>query len=165
MAGQPLDVFVASDDEDAKAKVRELAESAGLRVLDAGPLAIARQLEGAGYLHMAIQPGLGGTLRQRPEVVRLEDCRRTVKVIAVESSVTFALIIMAMATVTGSPSLLVAGLACHGLKDLWQHRTPRVASTRWSAAICMVVSIGLSPRSSSADRRQACDGRASRRAE
>ena len=61
VAGQPLDVFVASDDEEAKAKVKELAESAGLRVLDAGPLARARQLEGAGYLHMAVQPGLGGT--------------------------------------------------------------------------------------------------------
>lgn len=47
-AGGPLDMFVASDDEDAKAKVRELAESAGLRVFNAGPLAIARQLEGAG---------------------------------------------------------------------------------------------------------------------
>lgn len=56
---EPLDVFVASDDEDAKATVRELAESAGLRVLDAGPLAHARQLEGAGFLHMAVQPALG----------------------------------------------------------------------------------------------------------
>ena len=61
VAGQPLDVFVASDDDEAKAKVRELAESAGLRVLDAGPLARARQLEGAGYLHMAIQPAIDGT--------------------------------------------------------------------------------------------------------
>src|SRR3954447_17120992 len=69
VAGQPLDVFVASDDEDAKAKVRELAESAGLRVLDAGPLAIARQLEGAGYLHMAIQPGLGGTYASALKIV------------------------------------------------------------------------------------------------
>ena len=60
VAGQPLDVFVASDDEEAKAKVRRLAEGADLRVLDAGPLAHARQLEGAGYLHMAVQPGLGG---------------------------------------------------------------------------------------------------------
>jgi 8-hydroxy-5-deazaflavin:NADPH oxidoreductase len=58
---EPLDVFVASDDDDAKAAVRDLAESGGLRVLDAGPLAYARQLEGAGYLHMAVQPGLGGT--------------------------------------------------------------------------------------------------------
>ena len=59
VAGQPLDVFVASDDDDAKAVVRELAKDAGLRVVDAGPLAIARQLEGAGYLHMAVQGELG----------------------------------------------------------------------------------------------------------
>ena len=59
VAGQPLDVFVASDDDDAKAVVRELAKDAGLRIVDAGPLAIARQLEGAGYLHMAIQGELG----------------------------------------------------------------------------------------------------------
>ena len=59
--GQPLDLFIASDDDDAKATVTELAKSAGLNVVDAGPLAHARQLEGAGYLHMAVQPGLGGT--------------------------------------------------------------------------------------------------------
>lgn len=69
VAGQPLDVFVASDDEEAKAKVRQLAESAGLRVLAAGPLAHARQLEGAGYLHMAIQPGLGGTYASALKIV------------------------------------------------------------------------------------------------
>ena len=69
VSGQPLDVFVASDDEEAKAKVKELAESAGLRVLDAGPLAHARQLEGAGYLHMAIQPGLGGTYASALKVI------------------------------------------------------------------------------------------------
>ena len=43
------------------------------------------------------------------------------KVIAVESSVTFAFVVVAAAAVTGSPWLLVAGLAGHGLKDLWQH--------------------------------------------
>jgi hypothetical protein len=69
VGGQPLDVFVASDDDEAKAKVRQLAESAGLRVLDAGPLAHARQLEGAGYVHMAIQPGLGGTYATALKVV------------------------------------------------------------------------------------------------
>ena len=52
-------MFIASDDQDAKDVVRELAESAGLRVVDAGPLAHARQLEGLGYLHMAIQNGRG----------------------------------------------------------------------------------------------------------
>jgi len=69
VGGQPLDVFVASDDEEAKAQVRDLAETGGLRVLDAGPLAHARQLEGAGYLHMAIQPGLGGTYASALKVV------------------------------------------------------------------------------------------------
>ena len=69
VAGQPLDVFIASDDDEAKAKVRELAESAGLRVVDAGPLAHARQLEGAGYLHMAVQPGLGGAYASALKVV------------------------------------------------------------------------------------------------
>ena len=69
VGGEPLDVFVASDDDEAKDTVRELAEGAGLRVLDAGPLAHARQLEGAGYLHMAIQPGLGGTYASALKVV------------------------------------------------------------------------------------------------
>jgi predicted dinucleotide-binding enzyme len=69
VAGQPLDVFIASDDDEAKAKVRELAESAGLRVHDTGALAHARQLEGAGYVHMAIQPGLGGTYASALKVV------------------------------------------------------------------------------------------------
>ena len=59
VAGAPLDVFVASDDDGAKATVRELVESVGLRAVDAGPLAHARQLEGLGYLHMAIQQPLG----------------------------------------------------------------------------------------------------------
>jgi 8-hydroxy-5-deazaflavin:NADPH oxidoreductase len=59
VAGQPLDVLIASDDQDAKDVVRQLAQDAGLRAIDAGPLAHARQLEGLGYLHMAIQDGLG----------------------------------------------------------------------------------------------------------
>jgi hypothetical protein len=61
------------------------------------------------------------------------------KVIAVESSVTFAFVVVAAAAVTGSPWLLVAGLAGHGLKDLWQHRTNFVANTRWWPPFCMVV--------------------------
>ena len=59
VGGQPLDVFVASDDEDAKAVLHRLADEGGMRLVDAGPLAIARQLEGAGYVHMAIQGALG----------------------------------------------------------------------------------------------------------
>jgi hypothetical protein len=61
------------------------------------------------------------------------------KVIAVESSVTFAFVVVAAAAVTGSPWLLVAGLAGHGLKDLWQHRSHFVANTRWWPPFCMVV--------------------------
>ena len=61
------------------------------------------------------------------------------KVIAVESSVAFAFVIVAAAAVTGSPWLLVAGLAGHGLKDLWQHRSQFVANTRWWPPFCMVV--------------------------
>jgi 8-hydroxy-5-deazaflavin:NADPH oxidoreductase len=58
VAGQPLDVFIAGDDEDAKATVVELAETSGLRPVDAGPLARARELEALGYLHMALQQPL-----------------------------------------------------------------------------------------------------------
>jgi hypothetical protein len=61
------------------------------------------------------------------------------KVIAVESSVTFAFVVIAAVAVTGSPWLLVIGLAAHGLKDLWQHRTEFVAGTRWWPPFCMVV--------------------------
>ena len=61
------------------------------------------------------------------------------KVIVVESSVTFAFVVVAAAAITGSPWLLVAGLAGHGLKDLWQHRTHFVANTRWWPPFCMIV--------------------------
>jgi len=59
VGGQPVNVFVASDDDDATNAVRQIAEDGGLRAIDAGPLAHAHQLEALGYLHMAIQPGLG----------------------------------------------------------------------------------------------------------
>ena len=59
VAGTPLDVFLASDDEGAKATVSQLATDGGLRAIDVGPLALAHQLEGVGYVNMAIQPGLG----------------------------------------------------------------------------------------------------------
>jgi hypothetical protein len=57
------------------------------------------------------------------------------RVIAAESGVAFAFVVVAAAAVTGSPWLLVAGLAGHGLKDLWQHRTHFVSGTRWVAAV------------------------------
>jgi hypothetical protein len=35
--------------------------------------------------------------------------------------------------------LIVAGLAGHGVKDLWQHRTRFVANTRWWPPFCATV--------------------------
>src|SRR3954464_13025025 len=61
------------------------------------------------------------------------------KVIAVESGVAFAFVVIAAAAVTGSPWLLVIGLVGHGLKDLWQHRTPFVPPPRWWPPFCLVV--------------------------
>ena len=57
--GRQLDVLIASDDEDAKRTVAQLAEDGGLRAIDAGPLRRARELEALGFLHMAIQGSLG----------------------------------------------------------------------------------------------------------
>jgi NADPH-dependent F420 reductase len=59
VAGTQLDVLIAGDDADAKAKVAELVESSGLRAIDVGPLRRARELEALGYLHMAVQDALG----------------------------------------------------------------------------------------------------------
>jgi 8-hydroxy-5-deazaflavin:NADPH oxidoreductase len=59
VAGEPLDVLIAGDDSDAKARVAELIEAGGLRAIDAGPLRRARQLEQAGFLHMLVQEPLG----------------------------------------------------------------------------------------------------------
>jgi predicted dinucleotide-binding enzyme len=59
VAGLPLDVFVASDDDDAKGAASRIASDGALRAVDAGPLARAHELEALGYLHMAIQESLG----------------------------------------------------------------------------------------------------------
>jgi hypothetical protein len=45
----------------------------------------------------------------------------------------------AIAAITGTPWLLVVGLAGHGVKDLWQHRTHFVANTKWWPPFCLVV--------------------------
>jgi hypothetical protein len=59
VAGHPLDVFVAGDDADAKAQVTQLVVDGGMRPIDAGGLARARELEALGYLHMVVQGSLG----------------------------------------------------------------------------------------------------------
>ena len=58
------------------------------------------------------------------------DGRRSVLV--VETSVATVFVFVAAAAVTGSPWLLVVGLAGHGLKDLWQHRRQFVANMTWA---------------------------------
>lgn len=55
VGGEPLDVFIAGDDAEAKATLKGLVEAGGMRVFDTGPLRRARQLEGLGLLSMILQ--------------------------------------------------------------------------------------------------------------
>jgi 8-hydroxy-5-deazaflavin:NADPH oxidoreductase len=59
VAGQPLDVLIAGDDEGAKETVVQLVRDGGLRAIDVGPLERARHLEGLGFLGMMLQQLLG----------------------------------------------------------------------------------------------------------
>lgn len=59
VAGQPLDVFIAGDDEEAKNKVAELVKDGGMRPIDTGPLSRARQIEAMQFLHIVTQGILG----------------------------------------------------------------------------------------------------------
>jgi NADPH-dependent F420 reductase len=59
VAGQPLDVFIAGDDADAKRKVAELVRDGGMRPIDTGPLSRARQIEAMQFLHIVTQNTLG----------------------------------------------------------------------------------------------------------
>jgi 8-hydroxy-5-deazaflavin:NADPH oxidoreductase len=52
--GRPLDVFIAGDDEQAKASLSAFIESIGLRPLDTGDLEMAHYLEGAGLLMVGL---------------------------------------------------------------------------------------------------------------
>ncbi len=60
-------------------------------------------------------------------------------VIAVEVGVAASFILLSLVAVTASPWLVVVGLAGHGIKDMWQHRTRFVANTRWWPPFCLVV--------------------------
>ncbi|MFF8948624.1 NADPH-dependent F420 reductase [Streptomyces sp. NPDC014940] len=80
VAGRPLDVFIAGDDDAAKQAVTDLVSSAGLRPLDVGPLRWARELEA--FRLLGNQGGLGGGDRPRHLVavrppVALADYRNT----------------------------------------------------------------------------------------
>jgi hypothetical protein len=61
------------------------------------------------------------------------------QVIAAESSVAGFFVVVAAVSVSGSAWLIVLGLAGHGLKDLWQHRTQFVRNTRWWPPFCATV--------------------------
>ena len=61
------------------------------------------------------------------------------KVIAAESTVASVFVVVAAVAITESEWLIVAGLFGHGLKDLWQHRTTFVSTTRWWPPFCAVV--------------------------
>jgi hypothetical protein len=126
----------ASDEHSPRDRLRDLrtpvAWGVGWGVLQAGsPLAffwlppptvyaLGLSLIAAVYIGFAVADG-------RP------------KVIVVETTVAAAFVIVAAAGVTVSAWLLVAGLAGHGLKDLWQHRTRFVANTRWWPPFCAAV--------------------------
>ena len=58
--GQPMDVFIAGDDERAKAAVAEFIDSLKLRPLDVGGLTMAHYLEGTGLVMIGLaQHGVG----------------------------------------------------------------------------------------------------------
>ncbi len=61
------------------------------------------------------------------------------RVIAVESAVAMAFVLLATAGVNGSAWLLVGAYTAHGLKDLWQARRHFVRGTRWWPPFCAAV--------------------------
>jgi len=59
VSGQPLDVLIAGDDEEAKETLAQLVRDGGLRAIDVGPLERAGHLEGLGFLGIALQQPMG----------------------------------------------------------------------------------------------------------
>ncbi|MGV1007267.1 MAG: NADPH-dependent F420 reductase [Dermatophilaceae bacterium] len=54
VGGLPTTVLVAGDDSDAKSLLADVVGSGGLRVVDAGPLRRARELEAIGFLQITL---------------------------------------------------------------------------------------------------------------
>ena len=69
VGGHVLDVLIAGDDDDAKARVAALARDGGLNAIDVGPQARARELEATGLLHMAVQNTLGSDFASALKIV------------------------------------------------------------------------------------------------
>ena len=61
------------------------------------------------------------------------------KVVAVESVVAMAFVVVALVGITGSAWVLVFGFAAHGIKDAWQERRQYVSGTRWWPPFCAAV--------------------------
>ena len=61
--------------------------------------------------------------------------------IAVEAGIAAVSVIVAAAGITGPAWMLVAGLAGHGFKELWQQRSHYVANTRLVVAAILDVLI------------------------
>jgi 8-hydroxy-5-deazaflavin:NADPH oxidoreductase len=59
VAGQPLDVFIAGDDQQAKDAVATMVQEGGMNPIDVGALERARQLEALGLLGITLQQRLG----------------------------------------------------------------------------------------------------------
>lgn len=59
VAGRPLDVFIAGDDDEANERVAGLVRAGGMRAIPLGPLERSRQLEAVGFLGIASQERLG----------------------------------------------------------------------------------------------------------
>ncbi|MCA0145079.1 hypothetical protein [Blastococcus sp. LR1] len=60
-------------------------------------------------------------------------------VLVAETVVASVFVVAAASAELGSTWLIVAGLAGHGLKDVWQHRTGFVTGTRWWPPFCATV--------------------------
>lgn len=54
---QPTTVLIAGDDADAKGQLAEIVTAGGLRAIDAGSLARARELEALGFLQITLAAG------------------------------------------------------------------------------------------------------------
>jgi predicted dinucleotide-binding enzyme len=57
--GEPLDLYIAGDDADAKAKVAEFGASLGFNPLDVGGLRMARSLEELAFLNITLNATKG----------------------------------------------------------------------------------------------------------
>ena len=70
IAGQKIDAFVAGDDEGAKRQAMDLIGGIGFNPVDAGPLAVARVLEGMALLTITEQMRTGGSWSDGWKILR-----------------------------------------------------------------------------------------------